>query len=100
MRSAAIHRPSEAALAIIARKVHDKAIREALENGSVESVGICQGTVLEIIVASDIAEKTSAVIASELNGSCPQHMTCLVVVGKTSAVTAAIDAITAAFAPH
>lgn len=93
MKVATIHRPSEAALSIIGRKVYDPSIREAVSNGSAESIGICQGTVLEIIAASDIAEKTADVIAGELNGSCPQHMTCLVVIGKTSAVTAAVDAI-------
>lgn len=93
MKSATIHRPSEAALSIIARKAQDKSIREAIQSGQIESIGICQGSVLEIIVASDIAEKTSDVMAGEISGSCPQHMTSLVVLGKTSAVTAAVDAI-------
>ena len=97
MKVAAIHRPSAATLSIIGRKVYDPAIREVLTSGGAESIGICQGTVLEIIVASDISEKTADVMAGELNGSCPQHMTCLVVVGKTSAVTAAIETIKNAF---
>ena len=50
---------------------------------------------LEIIVASDVAEKTADVFAGEIDGSCPQHMTCLAVIGKTSAVAAAMDAIKA-----
>lgn len=58
MKVAAIHRPSAATLSIIGRKVYDPAIREVLTSGGAESIGICQGTVLEIIVASDIAEKT------------------------------------------
>lgn len=95
MKFATIHRPSDATLEMIARRVQDKSIRDILKNSNIESVGICQGTVLEIIVASDIAEKTSDVIASEINGSCPGRMTCLVVVGKTSAVVTAMDAIKA-----
>ena len=95
MKCAVIHRPSEAALSLIARKVRDKALRDIIENGHVESIGICQGTVLEIIVASDVAEKTADVLAGEIDGSCPQHMTCLAVIGKTSAVAAAMDAIKA-----
>ena len=90
MKCAAIHRPSESTLSMIKRKSYDKALHEA---GMAESIGICQGSVLEIIVASDIAEKTSNVLAGEINGSCPQHMTCLAVIGKTSAVIAALDAI-------
>ena len=95
MKCAVIHRPSEAALSLRARKVRDKALRDIIENGHVESIGICQGTVLEIIVASDVAEKTADVFAGEIDGSCPQHMTCLAVIGKTSAVAAAMDAIKA-----
>lgn len=95
MKCAVIHRPSEAAFSLIARKIRDKALRDIIENGHVESIGICQGTVLEIIVASDTAEKTSDVMVCEINGSCPQHMTCLGLFGKTSAVTAAMDAIKA-----
>ena len=45
MKCAVIHRPSEAALSLIARKVRDKALRDIIENGHVESIGICQGTV-------------------------------------------------------
>lgn len=97
MKVAVIHRPSAATLSMIERKAYDPLIRKTLAEDGAESVGICQGSVLEIIVASDIAEKTANVIAGELNGSCPQHMTCLVVIGKTSAVTAAIDTIKEAF---
>lgn len=93
MKCAAIHRPSESTLSMIKRKSYDKALHDAIEAGMAESIGICQGSVLEIIVASDIAEKTSNVLSGEINGSCPQHMTCLAVIGKTSAVVAALDAI-------
>ena len=59
MKCAAIHRPSESTLSMIKRKSYDKALHDAIEAGMAESIGICQGSVLEIIVASDIAEKTS-----------------------------------------
>lgn len=95
MKVATINSPSNATLALLGRKMYDKELRDIIESGEVEAIGICQGTVLEIIVASDIAEKTSDVIAGEINGSCPQHMTCLAVLGKTSAVQAAVDAIKA-----
>ena len=95
MKFAVIHRPSDAALSMIARRISDQTVRGALKNDGIESIGVCQGSVLEIIVAGDIAEKTADVTACELNGSCPQHMTCLVVLGKTSAVAAAMDAVAA-----
>lgn len=93
MKTAIIHRPYDSTLNMIKRKSYDMQIQEAIKEGKAESIGICQGSVLEIIVASDIAEKTSDVIVGEINGSCPQHMTCLVIVGKTSAVMAAVEAI-------
>ncbi|MEE0741099.1 MAG: BMC domain protein [Emergencia sp.] len=93
MKFATIHRPSKSTLSLLKRKIYDEEMRDVLTCESVESVGICQGTVVEIIVASDIAEKTSNVLAGEINGSCPQHMTCLAVVGSTAAVMAAIEAI-------
>lgn len=93
MKFATIHRPSAATIAMVKRKIYDLEFRDAFEKMPVESIGICQGTVLEIIVASDIAEKTADVTAFEINGSCPQHMTCLAIIGKTSAVMAAVETV-------
>jgi hypothetical protein len=59
----------------------------------VEAVGICQGSVMDILVASDVAEKAAGVASGEINGSCPQHMTCLIVVGDTGSVRAAMEAV-------
>ena len=88
-----ISRPSRAALQILSRKLYDSALRAQIEERPPEAVGVCQGTVLEILQASDIAEKTADVMAGELGGSCPQHMTCLVIFGRISAVRAALEAI-------
>lgn len=88
-----VDKPAPATLNIIQRKILDKRVQEAVQEGRVEALGICQGTVLEVVVASDIAEKASGVIAGELNGTCPNHITCLVFVGSTSAVKSAMDAV-------
>lgn len=96
MKVIIVNRPSSAALAIVKRKTYDEKIKHALEQDGGDCIGICQGSVLEVIAAGDIAEKTSDVIAGELSGSCPQHTTCLVIVGKTSAVVASVDAVKAA----
>lgn len=95
MKFTNIHRPSQGTLNIVKRKTYDKNILNMVEHDEVESLGICQGSVIEIIKASDIAEKAANVISFEINGSCPQHMTCLAIIGKTSAVMKAIDAIKA-----
>lgn len=78
---------------MLRRKAPDGAVRACLDGGGAESVGLCQGTVLEILVAADVAEKAAGVTAGELTGSCPQHMTCLVLLGDTGAVRAAMEAV-------
>ena len=88
-----IDKPAAATQGIVYRKTIDKRVREAIDQGRVEALGICQGTVQEVVVASDVAEKAAEVIAGELNGTCPNHITCLVFVGSTSAVKNAMDAI-------
>ena len=93
MKCTVISRPSPSVVQILSRRVYDHAMQEQLKTNPPDAVGICQGAVLEIIQAGDIAEKTSSVIAAELSGSCPQHITCLAVFGSISAVTAAIEAI-------
>lgn len=93
MKYAIIERPSAGTLAIMHRKATDKRIQEIVDAKAAEAIGICQGTVLEILVASDIAEKSAGVTAGEINGTCPNHMTCLAVIGDTASVKAAIDSI-------
>ena len=93
MKCTVISRPSPSALQILSRKVYDHELQSRMKTEPPDAVGICQGTVLEIIQAGDIAEKTADVAAAELGGSCPQHMTCLAIFGSISAVNAAVEAI-------
>lgn len=50
------------------------------------AVGLVQGKLIEMLVASDIAEKTAGVTVSDLRGSCPQNMICLAIAGDTAEV--------------
>jgi predicted ATP-grasp superfamily ATP-dependent carboligase len=59
-----------------------------------DAVGLIQGPVASILAASDIAEKAAAVQVAEIRGVCPTHMTVIAVYGDTSAVEAALDAVT------
>lgn len=68
-------------------------VRTRLENCQPEAVAICQSTVMEILEAADIAEKSADVTVCELSGCCPQHITCLAIIGTISAVSAAIDSV-------
>ena len=88
-----ISRPSQSVVQMLSRKICDRELRERLRLEHPDAVGICQGSVLEMMEAGDIAEKASGVTAGELGGSCPQHITCLAILGSISAVNAAVDAV-------
>lgn len=46
-----------------------------------------------MIYASDVAQKASNVEVFEVPGSCPQHMTCLGILGDAEAVETAVQRI-------
>ncbi|WP_066456587.1 BMC domain-containing protein [Anaerotruncus rubiinfantis] len=98
MKYALIQRPSPATISMLKRKTADAGIKAELGGRMVEAVGLCQGSVLEVLVASDVAEKAAGVTAGEVNGNCPQHITCLAILGDTEAVHAAMEAVKAATA--
>lgn len=54
------------------------------------AVGLVQGKIIDMIYATDIAEKMSNVYVEELHGSCPQHMIAIAIYGDISAVETAI----------
>lgn len=45
------------------------------------------------IYASDLAQKASDVEVFEINGNCPQHLTCLAILGTAAAVDEAVKRI-------
>ena len=59
------------------------------------AVGLVQGRVVDMIYASDIAEKAAKVNVFDLKGLCPQHLTMIGIFGDIAAVKAALDAISA-----
>lgn len=59
-----------------------------------EALGIIHCDVCDMIFASDLAEKAASVSTFEITGTCPQHMTCLGILGDTAAVEAAVRRIT------
>jgi len=88
-----INSPSPGTISILKRKVIDKEIRTIIEETRVESVGLIQGQLAQIIVASDIAAKGADVHVSEISGSCPQHITMIALFGSTSAVRTAMNMV-------
>jgi len=59
------------------------------------AVGLIQGRLVDMIYASDIAEKVAQVHVFDLKGACPQHLTMIGIFGEIEAVKTALDAIRA-----
>jgi ethanolamine utilization microcompartment shell protein EutS len=84
---------SNGTLRILYRRVTDSNVKKIIEQNEVTTVGICDGNIADIIAASDIAEKSSNVIVSEVSGVCPQHIVCIAIFGNTAAVKTALNSI-------
>lgn len=93
MKTQMINGVSQGTLGIISRKVGDKKIVDRILQNDFTALGLCQGDVVKMLVASDIAEKTSDVVVTEISGVCPQHITCLAILGDVTSVEAALKAI-------
>ena len=88
-----LNSPSKGTMRILQRKVCDDQIKEMLQDEKVRAIGLVQGSVADVIMAADVAEKASNVEISEINGNCPQHITMLGIFGDIAAVNEAINAI-------
>lgn len=85
-----IKSPSKTTLDILFRR-KGSAVSIVPEN--VDAVGLVQGKLIDMIVASDIAEKAVGVTVEDIKGSCPQNMILLAIFGDTASVEAAITQI-------
>ncbi|MFK4567885.1 BMC domain-containing protein [Enterococcus sp. UD-01] len=83
-----IKSPGENTLAILNRR---KGSKEEL--GTPDAIGLVQGKLIEMICATDVAEKAVGVTIEDIRGSCPQNMILLAIFGDTASVTAAIEEI-------
>lgn len=57
------------------------------------ALGLVQGKLIEMTVASDIAYKTSGVDVVDVRGSCPQNMIMLAILGDMEDVKIALRSI-------
>lgn len=69
--------------------------RKTVDMIDFSAVGLVQGRLVDMIYASDIAEKSASVQVFDLKGSCPQHLTMIGIFGEIAAVKAALDAVNA-----
>lgn len=76
---------------IINRRARMENLMLAFQENS--ALALLNGNVCDLIYASDVAQKAAAVQVFEISGNCPQHLTCLAILGDPSAVDEAVKAI-------
>lgn len=76
---------------IVRRRVKKDNLDEMFNRNS--ALALVHGDVCEMIYASDVAQKASDVEVFEIMGSCPQHMTCLGILGDAAAVETAVQKV-------
>ena len=76
---------------IIGRRARKDNLEELFRQNA--ALALVQGSVCDMIFASDVAQKASDVEVFEIMGSCPQHMTCLGILGDVAAVEAAVQKV-------
>lgn len=81
--------PSPGAMGIITRRRKGNSDLTSLPR----AVGLVQGPLADIIMASDIAEKSANVQVEEIVGVCPQHVALIGIYGDIGAVEVALQAI-------
>lgn len=87
-----IHGPGRDVLEMLVRRM-PKSCSERIDMAGVDAVGLIQTNVVNVLYLSDIAQKAAPVYPVELNGSCPQHIVGLAVLGEASAVETAMKAV-------
>lgn len=88
-----IKSPSKGTMEMLERRAYQN---DFLKDCEYDTVGLIQGRLSQMLVASDIAEKAANVAVKEIKGVCPQHFTLIAVFGDTSSVTAALTAVSKA----
>lgn len=85
-----IKSPSPGTLEIIRHRL-GTGINKEIEHA--DAIGLVQGKLIDMIVASDIAEKAVGVTVADVRGSCPQNLILIAIFGDTSSVESAISEI-------
>ena len=86
-----IKKPSKGTIDILMRRRGTNS--KELPPYGIDAVGLVQGKMVEMVVASDIAEKATGVTVEDIRGSCPQNMILLAIFGDTASVEEAMEEI-------
>lgn len=85
-----IKSPSKGTIDILLRR---KGSNQTVMPECMDAIGLVQGKIIDMIVASDIAEKAVGVTVEDIKGSCPQNMVLLALFGDTASVESALQQI-------
>ena len=83
-----IKSPSKGTIDILLRR---KGSNQTVMPECMDAIGLVQGKIIDMIVASDIAEKAVGVTVEDIKGSCPQNMVLLALFGDTASVESALQ---------
>lgn len=93
-----IRAPRPGTIAMLLRRVPKEA-RELVENRRFDAIGLVQTNLPGLFYYADIGQKAGNVIAVEITGNCPQHVSTIAFFGSNEAVDAAMKEIAAADKP-
>ncbi|MBN1067682.1 BMC domain-containing protein [Clostridium botulinum] len=85
-----IKSPSESTIDILRRRMGANCKTDL---NDIDSVGLIQGRMIDMIFAADIAEKAVGVTVEDIRGNCPQHMILIGIFGDTASVESAVKEI-------
>ena len=86
-----IRQVSEGTKDIICARNRSPELKKQFETSN--ALALVHGDVCDMIFASDLAQKAADTMVFEIMGSCPQHMTCLGILGDSAAVDEAVARI-------
>ena len=87
-----IRAPRPGTLAMLLRRVHPD-IREELQGKQFDAVGLVQCDLPSVFYLADVGQKAANVLAAEITGNCPQHISTMAFFGDTAAVAAALSVV-------
>lgn len=85
-----IKSPSKGTLDILLRR---KSSGSAIPLDNYHAVGLVQGRLIDMVFATDIAEKAAGVVVEDIRGNCPQNLIMIAIFGDTASVEAAMGEI-------
>jgi BMC domain. len=90
-----IRAPRPATIALLVRRVAKEA-RAQVTDRHFDAVGLIQTDLPNLFYYADVGQKAGNVVAVEILGNCPQHVSTVAFFGSNEAVDATMEAIVAA----